>query len=86
MSADAPQNLAARIPEEVTEDSLFEAFFLSVEEKGLTPYPAQEEAVLEIMTGKHVVLNTPTGSGKSTTLAAMIDLINHDRKDHISSH
>jgi twitching motility protein PilT len=30
-----------------------------------------------------VLVTGPTGSGKSTTLAAMIDLINHDRKDHI---
>jgi hypothetical protein len=32
---------------------------------GLTPYPAQEEALLELASGKHVVLDTPTGSGKS---------------------
>lgn len=30
-----------------------------------------------------VVVTGPTGSGKSTTLAAMIDLINKTRKDHI---
>jgi superfamily II RNA helicase len=32
---------------------------------GLVPYPAQEEALLELSLGKHVVLDTPTGSGKS---------------------
>ncbi len=32
---------------------------------GLVLYPAQEEALLEIMAGKHVILGTPTGSGKS---------------------
>jgi hypothetical protein len=32
---------------------------------GLEPWPAQEEALLELMAGKHVVLSTPTGSGKS---------------------
>ena len=32
---------------------------------GLEPYPAQEEALLELWAGRHVVLNTPTGSGKS---------------------
>src|SRR5262245_22124144 len=30
-----------------------------------------------------VVVTGPTGSGKSTTLAAMIDKINSERKDHI---
>ena len=35
----------------------------------LTLYPAQEEAVLELFEDKNVILNTPTGSGKS--LAAM---------------
>lgn len=30
-----------------------------------------------------VLVTGPTGSGKSTTLAAMIDLINQERKDHI---
>ncbi len=33
--------------------------------RGLVPYPAQEEAFLELLAGKHVVLATPTGSGKS---------------------
>ena len=28
-------------------------------------YPAQEEALLEIVAGSHVIVNTPTGSGKS---------------------
>jgi twitching motility protein PilT len=30
-----------------------------------------------------ILVTGPTGSGKSTTLAAMIDKINHDRHDHI---
>jgi len=32
---------------------------------GLNLYPAQEEAILELFTGNHVILATPTGSGKS---------------------
>jgi superfamily II RNA helicase len=32
---------------------------------GLSLYPAQEEAILELLEGRHVVLSTPTGSGKS---------------------
>ncbi|MFM2420610.1 MAG: hypothetical protein RL385_5333 [Pseudomonadota bacterium] len=38
---------------------------------GISLYPAQEEAILEIMAGRHVVLNTPTGSGKSLVATAM---------------
>ena len=30
-----------------------------------------------------VLVTGPTGSGKSTTLASMIDVINHEKKDHI---
>ena len=30
-----------------------------------------------------VLVTGPTGSGKSTTLAAIVNLINHDRKEHI---
>ena len=36
-----------------------------VRAQGLAPYPAQEEALLEWMSGRHVILSTPTGSGKS---------------------
>jgi len=32
---------------------------------GFDLYPAQEEALLELMADRHVVLDTPTGSGKS---------------------
>ncbi len=42
--------------------------------------------VLEELTNKprgFVLVTGPTGSGKSTTLAAMIDLINRRREDHI---
>ena len=33
--------------------------------QGLTLYPAQEEALIEVVTGANVILATPTGSGKS---------------------
>ena len=38
--------------------------------KGITLYPEQEEAILELFGGKNVILNTPTGSGKSLVAAA----------------
>ena len=34
-------------------------------------YPAQEEAILELLEGKHIVLSTPTGSGKSLVAQAL---------------
>ncbi|MDR2731584.1 MAG: DUF3516 domain-containing protein [Fibromonadaceae bacterium] len=40
-------------------------FLTEAETKGISLYPAQEEAVMELLDGKNVVLATPTGSGKS---------------------
>jgi superfamily II RNA helicase len=41
-----------------------------VREQGIQLYPAQEEAVLELVLGKHLVLSTPTGTGKSLVALA----------------
>ncbi len=46
-------------------DEILSRFVSDAEARGLRPYPAQEEAFLELLEGKHVVLETPTGSGKS---------------------
>ena len=46
-------------------DTVYASFAGWVEEQGLTPYPAQSEALLELITGANVILATPTGSGKS---------------------
>ncbi|MCU1624872.1 MAG: box helicase domain protein, partial [Frankiales bacterium] len=43
-------------------DQVLDAF---TEWAPVTLYPAQEEALLELLAGNHVVLATPTGSGKS---------------------
>jgi hypothetical protein len=66
-SAPARPFLAARIPPGGTSDpdEILSLFIEWVSEIGLELYPAQEEALLEIMAGKNVILNTPTGSGKS---------------------
>jgi len=54
-----------RAVSDVDPDWLYETFAGWADEQGLTLYPAQEEALLELMTGANVILSTPTGSGKS---------------------
>ena len=54
-----------------TTESLFEVFVQWVTDRGLELYPAQEEAILEILTDHHVILKTPTGSGKSLVAVAL---------------
>src|SRR5271170_4593599 len=46
-------------------DDALLAFLAWTAEGGITLYPAQEEALLEVFAGSHVIVNTPTGSGKS---------------------
>jgi superfamily II RNA helicase len=50
---------------ELAADTPLERFLAWADHRGITLYPAQEEAVLEAMSGSHVIVNTPTGSGKS---------------------
>src|ERR687895_986759 len=58
--------LADRLPPVPDPDTLVEAFTdWAFDERGLSLYPAQEEALLELVTGGNVILSTPTGSGKS---------------------
>lgn len=52
-------------------DALFEAFIDWAGNKGLNLYPAQEEAAMELFDGKNVILNTPTGSGKSLVASVL---------------
>jgi superfamily II RNA helicase len=44
---------------------VLERFLAWVAALGLEPYPTQEQALLELLAGGHVFLDTPTGSGKS---------------------
>ena len=46
-------------------DELFASFAEWAADAGTVLYPAQEEALIELVSGANVVLATPTGSGKS---------------------
>ena len=46
-------------------DAVLDGFAAWAAGRGLSLYPAQEEALLGIVAGGNVVLSTPTGSGKS---------------------
>jgi superfamily II RNA helicase len=52
-------------------DVLLGRFLEYTESKRLRLYPAQESAILEVFEEKNVILNTPTGSGKSLVAAAV---------------
>ncbi len=61
--------LLDRLPAEPDPDGLYDAFAGWTADQGLALYPAQAEALIEIVTGSNVVLATPTGSGKSLVAA-----------------
>jgi superfamily II RNA helicase len=52
-------------------DVLLGRFLEYAEGRRLQLYPAQETAILELFEEKNVILNTPTGSGKSLVAAAV---------------
>ncbi len=71
--ATAPEvfaNLGDRVPTSGDPEEIIDAFMGWVADRGLSLYPAQEEALLEIVAGSHVIVNTPTGSGKSLVATA----------------
>lgn len=62
--------LRDRIPVGSTPDAVYEGFLEWTIERGIELYPAQDEAVLELASGSHVILATPTGTGKSLVAVA----------------
>ena len=57
--------LIEQLPATADPDPVFAAFADWAADQGLTLYPHQEEALIEIVSGTNVILSTPTGSGKS---------------------
>ena len=67
-------------------DSVLDAFNGWAELRGLHLYPAQEEAVLAVLAGDHVIVATPTGSGKSlVALCAHLSMLASGRRSWYSA-
>ena len=64
----------APLPDGADQDAILAAFLGAMEARGFSLYPEQEEAILELLEGRHVILKTPTGSGKSLVAAALLFL------------
>jgi superfamily II RNA helicase len=60
-----PSLLDATIPDGSDADALYLAFAEWVESTDIRLYPAQDEAIIEIVSGNNLILSTPTGTGKS---------------------
>lgn len=52
-------------------DEAFERFTAWAQARGVELWPHQEEALMALMMGDHVILGTPTGSGKSLVALGM---------------
>ncbi len=69
---DDPGDLSALRARGADPDGLFDSFATWAEASGTALYPAQEEALIELLSGSNVVLATPTGSGKSLVATGML--------------
>ncbi|MFK3677005.1 DEAD/DEAH box helicase [Microbacterium sp. NPDC090218] len=55
----------AIVPDAADPDAVYLAFVEWAESTGISLYPAQDEATIEIVSGNNLILSTPTGTGKS---------------------
>ena len=53
------------VPEPLFDEAVWDTFTSWIASRGISLYPAQEEASLALLAGDNVILATPTGSGKS---------------------
>ncbi|MFJ2503468.1 DEAD/DEAH box helicase [Microbacterium sp. NPDC087592] len=61
----SPRLDPAIVPDAADPDAVYLAFVEWAESTGISLYPAQDEAVIEIVSGNNLILSTPTGTGKS---------------------
>jgi superfamily II RNA helicase len=67
-------------------DGVLEAFTEWADARGLRLYPAQEEALLAVLAGDHVIVATPTGSGKTmVALGAHLTMLAAGRRSWYSA-
>ncbi len=62
--------LLDRVPVGADPDAVYDGFVAWAADQGLTLYPTQDEAAIELVSGANVVLSTPTGTGKSLVAVA----------------
>ncbi|MDQ1136031.1 superfamily II RNA helicase [Microbacterium sp. SORGH_AS 1204] len=62
--------LLENVPVGADPDAVYLGFVEWAASRGLTLYPAQDEAIIEIVSGANVILSTPTGTGKSLVAVA----------------
>lgn len=61
----SPRLDPALVPDAADPDAVYLAFVEWTESTGISLYPAQDESVIEIVSGNNLILSTPTGTGKS---------------------
>ncbi|MDP4625084.1 MAG: DUF3516 domain-containing protein [Akkermansiaceae bacterium] len=66
-----PELDSSKLTDPSSSDEILDAFLSYLETSGTIPYDHQEEAILELFAGSNVILNTPTGSGKSLVALAL---------------
>ncbi len=73
-------------PSDASSGAILDAFLAYLSARELELYPAQEEAILELLDGANVILNTPTGSGKSLVAeAAHFDALVRGERSYYTS-
>lgn len=69
-SARQEPRLPELLPAPYDADAMYDVFGAWALSRGFQLYPAQDEAVMELVSGSHVILSTPTGTGKSLVAIA----------------
>lgn len=83
---DDPGDLSALRAAGADADELFTTFAAWAEANGTALYPAQEEALIELVSGSNVILATPTGSGKSlVATGALYATLAADRRSYYTA-